>query len=86
MLSRKHFKAIADILGTIKPDPIRRLLVEQFASYLRGENPNFDSERFKQACESETINRRKQIESVESKRDNLQKTSLFSWFNATWGK
>ena len=61
MLSKKHYKAIAEIVGSLTVhrfdyprDPIlyRGELVQHLAAYFFEDNPRFDRERFITACES----------------------------------
>ena len=61
MLSKKHYKAIAEIVGSLTVprfdyphDPIlyRGELVRHLAAYCFEDNPRFDRERFITACES----------------------------------
>jgi hypothetical protein len=42
-LTKKHFKAIAEILATHDADPA---LISAFADYFEKINPRFDSDRF----------------------------------------
>jgi len=56
-MTKKHFKAIAQI---IKKQPwqahtccIGRYIATDFAEYLQVQNPNFDKEKFLQACGQE---------------------------------
>ena len=50
MMTRKHFIAIAEILKEHSAD---YYLVKDFCDYLRTQNPNFDRNRFIDACERE---------------------------------
>tara|TARA_Y100001938_G_C7992804_1_gene380393 strand:+ start:618 stop:764 length:147 start_codon:yes stop_codon:yes gene_type:complete len=47
MMTRKHFKAIAEILKSRKAD---ENLVRDFALFCLEENPRFDYSRFLEAC------------------------------------
>lgn len=60
MLSRKHYKAIAEIIQTTYTyqgrDPIygkqdyRDLLIDELSLYFRRDNPKFEVLKFKAAC------------------------------------
>lgn len=62
MMTRKHFQAIADILQgsavvqefaetfPVGGEQMRLEIVGKCADYFATENPNFDRERFLQAC------------------------------------
>ena len=54
MLSKKHYKAIAEIIQTITAIPEgvidQQELVERLAGYFTADNPRFDAERFITAC------------------------------------
>lgn len=54
MLTRKHFTLIAATINDldIADEALRRRIAERFAGALRwgGDNPNFDSTRFVDAC------------------------------------
>lgn len=50
MLTRKHFRAIAEIL---KNNSASEKLINDFSHYLRSENSNFNFNRFKTASTSE---------------------------------
>lgn len=47
-MTRKHFKAIAEIISS-QPD-VSITLAEELASYFKSDNPNFDRDRFLTAC------------------------------------
>ena len=54
MLSKKHYKAIAEIIknATLRTDPLlisRGDLMRDLCAYFKGDNPNFDSYRFARA-------------------------------------
>lgn len=55
-MTRKHFELIAEILRSQEPPTysddyyIWSDIVDEFCDKLKGENPNFDSERFRKAC------------------------------------
>ncbi len=53
MLTRKHFKAIAEILNHKEADYGE---VMEFVNYLQAENPRFDRARFINACGLGDIN------------------------------
>tara|TARA_R100001086_G_scaffold125656_2_gene64983 strand:- start:604 stop:756 length:153 start_codon:yes stop_codon:yes gene_type:complete len=48
MMTKKHFVRIADILKEHSAD---YYLVKDFCKYFETENPNFDKEKFVNACE-----------------------------------
>jgi hypothetical protein len=50
-LSRKHFKEIAVILGSVKVPNERRRLSQDFARFCEKHNDNFDATRFLGAVE-----------------------------------
>jgi len=54
MLTKKHFEAIAKIFATLPlgPSPIayKDDLIGALARYFATDNPNFDRDRFFQAC------------------------------------
>lgn len=57
-MTRKHFKAIAEILQRFEPEDSEVIqhsiwidLCSQFATYFLSENPRFDVEEFRKACE-----------------------------------
>jgi hypothetical protein len=54
MLTKKHFQAVADILGpnekTKMPAKYRLVVAMEFARYFQQENPQFDQKRFLKAC------------------------------------
>tara|TARA_R110000765_G_scaffold77638_1_gene152546 strand:+ start:467 stop:622 length:156 start_codon:yes stop_codon:yes gene_type:complete len=47
MMSRKHFKALADIMHTHKADGV---LIRDLADFCYESNSNFDRARFYEAC------------------------------------
>ena len=49
MMSRKHFRAIADILRRSEVAGLDLTL--EFVAFCEQENPNFDREKFIKACE-----------------------------------
>jgi len=49
-MSRKHFKALAEAIAKIQDDQQRAELAESVADVCKGSNPNFDRNRFYQAC------------------------------------
>jgi hypothetical protein len=69
MLTRKHFRKIADIIANTDPlngphdenkfhrdigsDRMRSVIAYEFASWLSTQNPNFDAGRFIEACKIE---------------------------------
>jgi hypothetical protein len=54
MLTKKHFQAVATILGpdakTKIPAKYRLDVAMEFAQYFQQENPDFDQKRFLKAC------------------------------------
>lgn len=52
MMSRKHFREIAEILNSLVSlsDYQKSFLVTQFSGLCERDNPNFDREKFKEAC------------------------------------
>ncbi len=50
-MTRKHFKALADMVASLPADTTRHEVVYKLASALRTTNPNFDYGRFVAACE-----------------------------------
>ena len=55
MLTRKHFEAIAEIIRSDKGmyedgENMRQLIARELASLCEQENPNFDRQRFLDAC------------------------------------
>jgi len=51
MLTRRHFKAIADIISHVGDPQVHKMLVKQFSDFCRSENAQFDTYRFERACE-----------------------------------
>lgn len=49
--TRKDYAAMAKALGAIEDADNHREVVEQFIEILRGSNPAFKAETFRQACE-----------------------------------
>jgi|TARA_Y100000310_G_scaffold329338_1_gene398977 hypothetical protein len=52
MLTRKHFKAAAQIISSVKDDATRHQLAMDFSQHYKQENPQFNVEKFIHACES----------------------------------
>ncbi len=60
MFTRQHYNAIAKVLSFRTPDTIhpqtptryRSVLIDDLVSILQTDNPNFDPERFKDACDA----------------------------------
>lgn len=60
-MTRKHFEAFASIIQSTReqcsdaPETVWAIdhIRDEMADYFQGENPNFDRERFMQACEEE---------------------------------
>jgi hypothetical protein len=56
MMTRKHFKAMAEAFASIKPNvsadglPVWRTAVQNMADLCKKDNPNFDRLRFLDAC------------------------------------
>ena len=56
MLSRKHYKAIAEIIRTnyaVSSEPVKfvlRDMTDQLCQYFESDNPRFDRQRFIDAC------------------------------------
>jgi|TARA_R100001530_G_scaffold51240_1_gene38047 hypothetical protein len=63
MMTKKHYKAIAEILnkkflemdnslcnGTQDVVPIQEEIVKELATFLKTDNPNFDKTKFERAC------------------------------------
>jgi hypothetical protein len=50
-MTRKHFKAIAESIATIKEESHRLTAIEAILPTLQGSNPRFDTSRFLQACQ-----------------------------------
>ena len=49
-LTKKHFKAIAEIIRyTCDNESQRRNLAEKFSNYFKTENPNFNEQKFREA-------------------------------------
>ena len=51
MLTRKHFKAQAEIIKQIKDKSTRMLMAAESIKMFQSENPRFDKARFLQACD-----------------------------------
>jgi len=50
-MQRRHFELIATTIRELRvSDEVRAHTAHIFATNLRGTNPNFDAERFKDAC------------------------------------
>lgn len=56
MLTRKHFREAAKLIGDLDPErPLTREDVAKiFAEFFRSENPRFQSEKFLEAIETTT--------------------------------
>jgi len=54
MMTRKHFKKIAELLSTVSWDNVTSesiiMLKSRFADFLANENPRFDRQKFIEAC------------------------------------
>lgn len=67
MLTRKHYKALADIIAQAAPvggmviqwqvgcNAGREYIAEALCAYLKGDNPRFDRGRFLEACDLEHL-------------------------------
>tara|TARA_R100000152_G_C6604929_1_gene60755 strand:+ start:361 stop:549 length:189 start_codon:yes stop_codon:yes gene_type:complete len=44
---RRHYEAIAEVLGYTAEKRVRDLLTEQFVRMLKRDNPNFSPDRFR---------------------------------------
>ena len=49
-MTRKHFKMIAKVVGTIEDKDVRQQTALNFAHEIRDLNPRFDITRFIDAC------------------------------------
>lgn len=55
MMSRKHYRAVAEILWTQRTEEMRKAeyvvddIAARLVSYFRADNPRFDTERFMDA-------------------------------------
>ena len=49
-MTRKHFKMIAKVVGTIDDPDVRQHIALTFANEIRDFNPRFDITRFVNAC------------------------------------
>ena len=56
-ISRKHFRAIAEVVATIEDNPTRWRVASRLATILAETNSQFDSAKFRRACD----NREEQI-------------------------
>jgi len=57
-MTKRHFQAIANVIASYGPAPatgdpehLRRQIASDLATICRGENPQFDRQRFLKACE-----------------------------------
>jgi acyl-CoA hydrolase len=50
MMSRKEYTRAAEIIRFAKPEH-RDSLINAFIDFFKGDNPRFDSDRFKDACQ-----------------------------------
>ena len=54
MLTKKYFRAIAEIIEKAHNRPcgliVAKPFIEEIADYFVGQNPNFDREKFLKAC------------------------------------
>jgi len=48
---RRHYEAIAEVLGYTAEKRVRDLLTEQFVRMLKRDNPNFNPDRFRARVE-----------------------------------
>lgn len=46
-LTKKHFKAVGEILSGITDKDLKEFLINEFSNYFKSENPNFDYYKFK---------------------------------------
>lgn len=53
MVTRKTFKAIADVVASIEDHRTRWAVTSKLVAILRATNPRFDSEKFRAACNPE---------------------------------
>ena len=49
-MTRKHFKALAEIVASIEDNKTRWRITAMLVCLLRGVNPRFDPQRFREAC------------------------------------
>ena len=51
-MTKKHFKAVAEIIRNLRPEAEREkeYLIESFARLFEAENPRFDYDKFAKAC------------------------------------
>ncbi len=52
MMTKKHFKKLAEMCGGITDPTLRREQAEELARLCKADNPRFDRERFMQAVEN----------------------------------
>ena len=48
---RRHYEAIAEVLGYTAEKRVRNLLTEEFVAMLKRDNPNFSPDRFRARVE-----------------------------------
>lgn len=54
MLTRKHYKAIAEILKNWDASTGKENLIDSLVDYMRYENSQFNAEKFREACKPST--------------------------------
>ena len=50
MFTRKHYQTIADVIKKIDNEVIRKSTCQRFIIVFRENNPKFDVDKFKKAC------------------------------------